>query len=258
MNLTVGTEHLHLPGGRELDYTIRTSPRSKYIRLRLTPREGLVVTAPKGISRKQLVQTVSEKSDWILNKLEKLEELRHLLAGQVIERPEAMHLPAVGESWRMEYRKTGANIVAARVDRPGRIIVSGATGDIKQCHAALRRWLARRAREAFEPWLQSLAGETGLKYSKLTIRSQKTRWGSCSAKKNISLNCKLLFLPRDVVRYVLVHELCHTMELNHSTRFWALVRQFETKTDQHHGYIRDAWKQIPAWAHPIHYFGDAL
>ena len=57
MNQTTRTDHLHLPDGRELGYTIRTSPRSKYIRLRLTPREGLIVTAPKGISSKQLTQT---------------------------------------------------------------------------------------------------------------------------------------------------------------------------------------------------------
>ena len=184
--------------------------------------------------------------------------MRHLLARQVVERPEAIQLPAVGESWLVEYRKIGVRTVAARTDSPGRIVVYGATGDVKQCHAALRRWLARRAKKVLVPWLQSLSRETELQYSKLTIRSQKTRWGSCSAKKNISLNCKLLFLPRDVVRYVLVHELCHTFELNHSTLFWSLVRQLEPGTDQHHGYMRDAWKLIPAWAHPIQYFGDAL
>ena len=71
--------------------------------------------------------------------------------------------------------------------------------------------------------LEQLAEEHGFHYNGLSIRAQKTRWGSCSSKKNINLNCKLLFMPVEVVNCVMIHELCHTIEMNHSSRFWDLV-----------------------------------
>ena len=80
------------------------------------------------------------------------------------------------------------------------------------------------------------------------IKNQRTRWGSCTRQGRVSLNCKLLFLNREQVRYVMGHELCHTLELNHSVRFWALLRQFEPRADALHGSMRDAWTLVPAWA----------
>jgi predicted metal-dependent hydrolase len=64
------------------------------------------------------------------------------------------------------------------------------------------------------------------------------------------LNCKLLFLPRELVRYVMAHELCHLIEPNHSHRFWTHVRALERRADALHGQMRDAWKLVPTWAQP--------
>jgi hypothetical protein len=67
----------------------------------------------------------------------------------------------------------------------------------------------------------------------------------------ISLNCKLLFLAPELVRHVLVHELCHTVELNHSPRFWALVQRFEPDARTLRRRMRDAWRDVPVWAEPL-------
>ena len=80
---------------------------------------------------------------------------------------------------------------------------------------AVRRTLQQR--------LDELAGKHGFAYGKLSIRDQQTRWGSCSAKDNISLNQKLIFLPEILMDYVLLHELAHTREKNHSLRFWNIL-----------------------------------
>ena len=74
--------------------------------------------------------------------------------------------------------------------------------------------------------LQELSRLTGLDYNRVFIKNQKTLWGSCSSKKNINLNIKLLSLPQHLQDYVIIHELVHTKELNHSPRFWNLLQCF--------------------------------
>lgn len=70
------------------------------------------------------------------------------------------------------------------------------------------------------------AGMMGLKYNRLTLKNHKTKWGSCSSKKNINLNWHLILLEPDLIDYVLIHELAHLVELNHSSRFWAIVARY--------------------------------
>jgi predicted metal-dependent hydrolase len=89
--------------------------------------------------------------------------------------------------------------------------------------------------------------EIALPFEQVTVRGQKTLWASCSAKTNISLNYKLLFLPPELVRYVFIHELCHTIHLNHSRRFWALVAEKEPRYKQLDAELNKGWIYIPAW-----------
>ena len=243
--------HLDLPNGRQLSYEIRHSTKARSLRLKLTARDGLTVIAPKGLDERQVVELVASKREWILVKLKQFDEVRHLLSKQKAARPESFDLPAMAETWCVEYQTTKSKTVGARTDRQGRILVYGAVDDIERCKAALRRWLARHAKEALAPWLDAMAAENDIHFSRVIIKNQRTRWGSCSAKGVISLNAKLLFLSPKLVRYVMMHELCHNLEHNHTNRFWAYLRQSEPQSDLLHSQMRDAWKQVPAWAHPV-------
>lgn len=245
------TAHIDLPDGRQLDYEIRPSARAKSLRLKMSARDGLTVIAPKGLSERQVVELVSGKWDWIAARLDQFDEMRHLLGEQETARPDAFDLLALAESWRVEYRPTKAKTVGARTDQQGRVLVYGAVSNGERCKAALRRWLARRAKETLIPWLESMSTESGIRFNRIAIKNQRTRWGSCSADGVISLNAKLLFLSPALVRYVLMHELCHILERNHTSRFWTHLRQFEPQTDMLHGQMRGAWKMVPAWAHPV-------
>ena len=108
---------------------------------------------------------------------------------------------------------------------------------------------ARRAKQQLPPWLQQTSEELGLAYSGVSIRGQRTRWGSCSAKGRINLNYALLFLEPDLVRYLFVHELCHTVHLNHSRRYWELVESKEPHYRYYEKGLKLASSQVPAWLH---------
>lgn len=85
--------------------------------------------------------------------------------------------------------------------------------------------LVQRAKSAIPERVAYYAPVVGVTYGKITIRSQRTRWGSCSSRGNLNFNCLLMLAPEKVVDYVVVHELCHRKEMNHSPRFWAEVER---------------------------------
>jgi hypothetical protein len=87
-----------------------------------------------------------------------------------------------------------------------------------------------------------------MSYGKVAVRGQKTRWASCSSKGNINLNYKLLFLPPEVVRYILNHELCHTLHHNHSKRFWSEVALVEPGHKTLSRFARKGMSAVPEWA----------
>jgi predicted metal-dependent hydrolase len=111
----------------------------------------------------------------------------------------------------------------------------------------LRSWLRHRARASFPGLLRQLSIRTGLGFNKVSIRSQKTRWGSCSARGNINLNDQLLFLPAVTVRYLMIHELCHTRHLNHSKAYWALVETHCPDYRQQDAVLSSSRDRVPDW-----------
>ncbi len=87
-------------------------------------------------------------------------------------------------------------------------------------------WVMReRAKEIFPKKVKHYAELIGVTYGRITIRKQKTVWGSCAANGNLNFNCLLVMLPDEVIDYVVVHELCHRLEMNHSKAFWAEVEK---------------------------------
>lgn len=88
------------------------------------------------------------------------------------------------------------------------------------------RDMAQKAHALIPLRVRDWAQKIGVSYGRITIRNQKTRWGSCSSKGNLNFNCTLSLVPGEVLDYVIVHELCHRREMNHSPRFWAEVEKF--------------------------------
>jgi hypothetical protein len=128
------------------------------------------------------------------------------------------------------------------------LVVSGDLARTPLVRHALHRWLLRTAHDHLVPWLGSVAGRHGLEFSRAQVRRQRTRWGSCSRSGTISINACLLFQAPEVVRYLFVHELAHTVHLNHSRKFWRLVGQLEPGWLALDRELSRGWQQVPHWA----------
>mgnify|MGYP001791464986 FL=1 len=229
------------------EYSIRESLRAKTVRLNMTPQNGLVIVVPAGFNRKRLPDILREKKNWIENARRWADEQRLLKPPESTARPDSVILEAIDEVWTVFYRSTDSARTLAREHSDFRLLVSGDADQIRASTLALRRWTARKARRSLIPWLENLSGELELPFGDTVVRNQRTRWASCSPNKVISLNQKLLLLPDRLVRYVLVHELCHTVHLNHSKRFWSLVGKKEPAYRTLRRELGDGWKYVPRW-----------
>lgn len=208
----------------------------------------LEVIIPKGFDRKRIPEILRSKQRWIERVVQRMSAQQSLAGADVLaERPQQISLQAIAETWQVEYRPTTKATISL-VEKPKhRLIIEGNTEAIDHCKVALQQWVAHKAQLKLLPWLKTVSREVNLSYKSASIRKQKTIWGSCSVRKTISLNSKLLFLPDAVVRYVLVHELCHTIHLNHSPDFWSLVAKHEPAYKALDDSLRDARYLVPWW-----------
>ncbi len=99
--------------------------------------------------------------------------------------------------------------------------------------------LADQAMKRIPERVAHFAPLVGVTYGRITIRNQRSRWGSCSSQGNLNFNCLLMLCPPEVIDYVVVHELCHRKEMNHSPRFWAEVERIMPEYKQHRKWLRD-------------------
>ncbi|MBI5870529.1 MAG: M48 family metallopeptidase [Actinobacteria bacterium] len=236
------------PPDEIFDYSIRVSPRARTVRLNMTPEKGLVVVVPAGYSLKRVPGIVRSKKTWIENARRWADERRQELADRRPPSiPAEIDFHAIGETWSVAVNHTDSSRTVVREHSENHLRLTGRTGDTPQCLLALSRWTGRKARAHLVPWLHELSSETGLEFEKAIIGNQQTRWASCSPKRTISLNQKLLFLPPHLVRYVLVHELCHIRQLNHSRRFWSLVARHEPSWREHRRELGESWQLVPSW-----------
>lgn len=226
---------------RRYPYTLVKSKRARYLRLKLAQTGELQLVVPNGVSLARAREFLVSQTSWLESKL-------RVLSPQAVKpwaRPEVFDLSYLNERWTIRYFPQATDSIVLRVGGTQQLECYGCLEDSDLLKKILGRWLKGKAEVALTPRLKCLAEQHGFHYQRLSIRGQKTRWGSCSAKKNINLNYKLLFLKPEVVDYVLIHELCHTIEMNHSPRFWALVGDCDANYQAHHAMLKRAGRHLP-------------
>ena len=230
---------------------VREHPRARHVRLRMDPRQGLVVTVPAGFDRTRLPDLLKRRRDWIDAARKRQMALRQKVdPGLLGPCPQRVALPAVGQEWRVEYRRGAGRRLTLR-HGPERLVLHLPGGDGAalgaQVAQSLRAWLLARGRDWLPAWTAELAAAHGFGYRCVQIRNQRSRWGSCSARGTLSLNARLLFCPPEVCRYVLIHELVHTVHPDHSERFWGRVAELVPDYRDHTAALQQTWLQLPQW-----------
>lgn len=222
-------------------YQVRVSNRTRSIGLRVTHEEGLVITIPRGFDIRQLPSILLDKRTWIDKAMKKLADTPPPPAVF----PDQIELQSVQESWKVVY--TYENKKTTRLtEKPHHVfVISGNTRSKLAVKRLIKLWIRKRAIQILPGWLDSISQRIGIFSNGLTVRDQRTRWGSCSAQNTISLNQKLILLPPELVEYVMVHELCHTQVHSHSKNFWKRVEYIIPDYQLRRKRLRELEKQIP-------------
>jgi predicted metal-dependent hydrolase len=225
-------------------WTVRVSARARRLAVRVYPGGRVEVVAPRGVSAELVERFVQAHRAWID------ERVRH--SAQPTKDgeeplPTSVVLAGIEREYRIAYlRSTGASL--RLMARDSQLSVIGKSiEDPRLVAAVLRRWLTAVAERELTLSLRRLAAEHGFSFERVQIRRQRTRWGSCSSSGTISLNVCALFMEPAVLRYLLVHELCHTKHMDHSKRFWSLVAACEPNFRALDRQLTHGWQRVPAW-----------
>lgn len=207
--------------GCRLEYILIRSQR-KNVLLQALPEGKTRVYAPSYMALREIDAMVRSRIPELMQMHRKLE---HELAENRLNHPveAGSRICVEGNGYRLEL-KQAARISMALEGDCFRLSLPE-SGDEEKVRAALRQVLSKRALERIRMRLEYYAPRIGVTFGRVAIRDQKSRWGSCSAKHNLNFNWKLIMAPAEVLDYVVIHELCHLIEFNHSARFWNLVEK---------------------------------
>jgi predicted metal-dependent hydrolase len=230
--------------GESSGFSVRESKRARRLSIKVFPRGRVEVVVPRRTRARDVQAFVDEHREWIEKSRQSFAKV---LPPEPFVLPNRIELPAIEQSFRIRYeRRQDASSVRYRC-HANVVTLSGRTGDDRLCVAALKRWLSSVAKKEFLPRLQALSALSDNPFSRMHVRGQRTCWGSHSSTGTISINYCLLFLAPPLLRYLMIHELCHARHMNHSRRFWQRVGRFEPDYKRLDKALGDSWKKIPAW-----------
>jgi len=203
----------------EVELTVKRLSSARRLRLRVYDDGRIVVTAPKRLPQFLIDQFVNQHFDWIKAKHQKAltnqAELTDSRSQLFFHGQKLQFKLNVSSTLKSDVRRTKTELIATSPSEDHQIVRS-----------VLEKWYRGQAKKHFQKRLPLLSDLVGQEVENITIRSQRTRWGSCSSRSTISLNWRLIMAPDFVSDYVIYHELAHLTHMNHSKRFWRLVENY--------------------------------
>jgi predicted metal-dependent hydrolase len=201
-----------------LEYTIQRSAKRRQLTITVERDRNVVVHAPESLAEDKIRHVVESKRQWIYEKThhpQKYHGLPHPPGKELVSGESALYL---GRQYRIEVVQEGL----AEVRFSGGFQIPAILGE-KQTEA-LREWYIGKAKEKIVPRTKIHAHQLGVEVAWIRIADNRYRWGSCTTKNNVGFNWRLIKSPMFVIDYVIVHELAHLIEANHTSRFWNIVR----------------------------------
>jgi predicted metal-dependent hydrolase len=202
----------------ELSYSVRRSINRKRFTITIERDRTVVVHAPANASDEAVQRAVDSKRQWIFAKLKdarKYRPLPHPPGKELVSGESALYL---GRSYRIEIVLGDSK----EIEFANRFLIPASHA--MHAKRAMREWYLERANEKILPRVQRHAVELGVDFKRATIVDNRYRWGSCTVNDNVTLNWRLIKAPSFVIDYIIVHELAHLIEPNHTPRFWNVVR----------------------------------
>jgi len=205
-------------GSRRIEYVLIQTARIDVL-LQALPQGETRVYAPKRMKLREIDETVRRNAEKIAQMHAELDRrLDEDRAGKPVSEGSLISV----EGKRLELHLHAGSVRAEFSDDELHLWLKDPK-DEDAVRAALKTVLAQRALERIRQRLEVYAPRIGGEFGRVAVRDQRSRWGSCSSKHNLNFNWKLIMAPPQVLDYVLIHELCHLHEFNHSARFWKLV-----------------------------------
>ena len=202
----------------KLSYTIKRSAKRKKLTITVERDRSVIVHAPETISDEKISEIVDLKKQWIYEKTmhaQKYSKLPHPPGKELVNGESVLYL---GRQYQIEIVQDKISKIQLKQRF---LIPASLKGEPK---AVLRDWYVSKAKDKILQRVKFFARDLGVKYANTKIVDNRYRWGSCTIKDNINFNWRLIKAPMYVVDYVIIHELVHLMEANHTPRFWNIVR----------------------------------
>lgn len=205
------------------DVLLRHSNKARHLNISIRPFAGVKVSIPVGMSYASATRFVNQKKKWIIQHLRKIKEYEIQLTvfDESTVYNTAYHKLCLKSSDR---ENISVRLSNKKINVTYPISLNSNSKDVQSAiRLGIDRALKVEAKEFLPERVNKLAEQFGFKYDRLAIKNIKSRWGSCSRNKNINLSVHLMRLPDHLIDYVILHELAHTVHLNHSNRFWDLL-----------------------------------
>jgi predicted metal-dependent hydrolase len=217
----------------DLDYSIIRSPRRRKLTITVERDRRILVHAPEGLSEQRIRDLVDSKRQWLFEKTrhpQKYEGTPPPPGKELINGEAVMYLGR-------DYRIVITDTVSGGIEFERQFLVPPriAAGGTK----AFSAWLLVRAEQKILPRVKLLARQLGVKYRDVEVSEGRFRWGSCAPSNSLRFNWRLIKAPMSVIDYVIVHELAHLIEPNHTPRFWNIVRAQHPATEDAKRWLRE-------------------
>jgi predicted metal-dependent hydrolase len=227
--MRAATQHEIRLGSRRIDYRMVRSKGAKQLRIRVGPN-GVEVVQPAARSDEDVSAFLVRHEAWILDQLHRVERLRG------VRRPPQRPVGEIlfrGEPTRIRIEATNSRSRGNPVSHvDGEIVIQRGSGSRTPVARSLENWLRTHARTEIERELAIVTARLRQSPGRLYVMGQRTKWGNCSATRNLSFNWRLILAPDFVLRYLVTHEAVHLAIPDHSAKFWLAVQSHCRETER--------------------------